>query len=289
MEPVIAILVILSAVIHPLRDFFIKDNRYPEGLTFSVIAMFGILSGVQVFLTGANPWAALTVWPAVMVSGVGILLFYYCTISTLRHGDLSVYYPIMRSSPLFVVLAGFAFLGQRHSPELLLGVFVVLVGAFFLQYRPGARLLDQPKALAMAVLGMSAHGALTLADAEALKVVMPMEFLFFLYLFLTPVAGLILATTRPADRPALEHLFAGWRLTPGRYLLGGLLSYLSYYLLLSAFHLGGNVVAVSGLRQVSIPVSVFLGGMLLKEPRMGRRLVWATVLAVGVLIILVSK
>ncbi len=289
MEPIVALLVISSAVIHPLREFFIKDNRYPEGLTFSVIAMFGIISAIQVFVTGADPWAAMAVWPAVLISGLGVILFYYCTISALRHGDLSIYYPIIRSSPLFVVVAGFLFLGQRYSPELLLGVGVVLIGAFFLQYQPGVRLLDQPKALAMAMLGMSAHGALTLADAEALKVVTPMEFFFFLYLFLTPVAGIVLAATRPPGRPVVEHLFAGWRLTPGRYLMAGLTSYLSYYLMLSAFHLGGNVAAVSALRQISIPVSVFLGGMLLNESRMGGRLGWSAVLAVGVVIILVSK
>jgi drug/metabolite transporter (DMT)-like permease len=289
MEPHVALLVIASAVIHPLREYFIKDNRYPEGLTFSVIAMFGILSGVQVLVTGADPWAAAAVWPAVLISGAGVILFYYCTIATLRHGDLSIYYPIIRSSPLFVVVVGFLLLGQRYSPQLLLGVAVVLIGAFFLQYRPGVRLLDQPKALGLAVLGMSAHGALTLADAEALRVVTPMQFFFFLYLFLIPVAGVMLAMARPRGRPVTEHLFAGWRLTPGRYLFAGLTSYLSYYLLLTAFHLGGNVAAVSALRQISIPVSVFLGGMVLKESRMGGRLAWSAVLAVGVVIILVSR
>ena len=167
MEPHVALLVIASAVIHPLREYFIKDNRYPEGLTFSVIAMFGILSGLQVLITGADPWAAAAVWPAVLISGAGVILFYYCTIATLRHGDLSIYYPIIRSSP-------------------------------------GVRLLDQPKALGLALLGMSAHGALTLADAEALRVVTPMEFFFFLYLFLIPVAGVMLAMARPRGRPGSD-------------------------------------------------------------------------------------
>lgn len=289
MELNVALVVITSALIHPLREFFIKDNRYPEGLTFSVIAMFGLISGIQVLVTGANPWAAAAVWPAVAVSGLSVILFYYCTINALRHGDLSIYYPIIRSSPLFVVVAGFLLLGQRYSSELLIGVVVVVIAAFFLQYRRGVRLLDQPKALAMALLAMSAHGALTLADAEALRVVTPMEFFFFLYLFVVPVAGVMLAMTRPGGRSVGEHLFAGWRVTPGRYLLAGCTSYLSYYLILTAFHMGGNVAAVSALRQISIPVSVFLGGMLLSETRMGGRLAWSIMLAIGVVIIIVSK
>ncbi len=289
MELDVALLVFASALIHPLREFFIKGNRYPEGLTFSVIAMFGLISGVQLFITGDDPWAAAVVWPAVLISGVAVVLFYYCTISTLRDGDLSIYYPIIRSSPLFVVAAGFLLLGQRYSLQLLIGVVIVVVAAFLLQHRPGVRLLDQPKALAMALLGMSAHGALTLADAQALRVVTPTQFFFFLYLFVIPVAGTMFAMTRPRGRTVGEHLFAGWCATPGRYLLAGCTSYLSYYLILTAFHLGGNVAAVSALRQISIPVSVFLGGMLLREARMGGRLAWSVVLALGVATIVVSK
>ena len=88
MEFDVALVVVTSALIHPLREFFIKDNRYPEGLTFSVVAMFGLISGIQVLITGADPWAAVAVWPAVAVSGAAVVLFYYCTISTLRYGDL---------------------------------------------------------------------------------------------------------------------------------------------------------------------------------------------------------
>lgn len=283
------LVVVISALIHPLREFFIKDNRYPEGLTFSIIAMWGIISGVQVLVTGADPWAAAAVWPAVLVSGVAVILFYYCTINTLRLGDLSIYYPVIRSSLLFVVVVGFMFLGQRYSSQLLTGIAVVVIAAFFLQYRPGIRLLDHPKALTMALLAMSAHGAMTLADAEALRVVTPMEFFFFLYLFLIPVTGVMLAMTRPSGRPVSEHLFAGWRVTPGRYLLAGFTSYLSYYLILTAFHMEGNVAAVTALRQISIPVSVLLGGILLREMGMRWRLAWSAMLAVGVVIIILSK
>lgn len=289
MELEVALVVVISALIHPLREFFIKDNRYPEGLTFSVIVMWGIISSIQVLVTGAEPWAAAAVWPAVLVSGAAVVLFYYCTISTLRHGDLSVYYPIIRSSVLFVVVVGFLFLGQRYTSQLLTGIAVVVIAAFFLQYRPGVRFLNNPKALAMALLAMSAHGAMTLADAEALRVVTPMEFFFFLYLFLIPVAGVMLALTRPSGRSVTEHLFAGWRVTPGQYLLAGFTSYLSYYLILTAFHMEGNVAAVSALRQISIPVSVLLGGIFLREVRIGERLALSAILAVGVVIIIVSK
>ena len=99
----------------------------------------------------------------------------------------------------------------------------------------------------------------------------------------------VLVATRPRGRGALEHLFAGWRTTPGRFLCAGMLSYVSYCMLLVAFHLGGNVAAVASLRQISIPVSVILGAVVLGERRLLGRFGWSALLACGVVLILAVK
>lgn len=161
-------------------------NAYPEGLAFAVLVQFSLYSTIQVLVTGVDPWAALAVWPLVAVSSVAVIVYYLLIVLTLKLGDMSVYYPITRSSPLFVVVLG-------------------------------------------------------------------------------------------------------WRLTPGRYLIAGLGSYLSYYLILMAFNLGGNVAAVASLRQISIPVSVILGALFLGELYLARRMAWSAMLAAGVVIILVAR
>ena len=51
----------------------------------------------------------------------------------------------------------------------------------------------------------------------------------------------------------------------------------------------GDVAAVSALRQVSIPISVILGGLYLKESSPARRFYWAVVLSVGVVVIILSR
>ena len=291
MDPVVATLVIGSAVLHPLREVYIKDNAYPEGLAYAVMAQFALLAGIHVAVAGSDPWTALEVWPLVVASGVALILYYLLTVMCVTLGDVSVYYPIMRSSPLFVVVAGYFVLGQRYPFVLLAGIAIVLVSAFLLQYERGsARVFDNVRALLLAVAAMCAHGFITLVDAEAMRSVRPEEFFLATYVLVAlPGMAVVFVVTRPPGRGALKHLFAGWWATPWRFLSAGILAYLSYYLLLVAFYLGGNVAAVASLRQISIPVSVLLGALVLGERRLVGRFGWSALLAFGVALILVAR
>ena len=143
---------------------------------------------------------------------VFVVLYFQFTVMCVKLGDVSVYYPIMRSSPLFVVLVGYFVLGQRYPLVLLAGIAIVLVAAFLLQYeRGGARVFDHWRALALAFASMCAHGALTLVDAEAMRSVRPEQyFLVMQPLVVLPGMAVLLVATRPRGRGAVEHLFAGW-------------------------------------------------------------------------------
>ena len=129
MTATILILVLVSAALHPLREFFIKGDATPSGVTLAVVVQFCLLAGLQTWIEGADPWIAFQVWPNMLLSGLATMFYYWCVVLTLRTGDLSIYYPITRSSPLFVVVAGFLFLGHSYSPIMLSGIGLVLVGA----------------------------------------------------------------------------------------------------------------------------------------------------------------
>ena len=51
---------------------------------------------------------------------------------------------------------------------------------------------------------------------------------------------------------------------------------------------GGEVAVVSAIRQVSIPLSVLLGALVLNEKRFLVRLAWSLLLAGGVVIIILG-
>ena len=285
----ILVLVLVSAGLHPLREFIIKGSPTPEGVTLSATINYGVLSAAHLAVSGVDPLSAIEVWPLALISGLGVIAYYLGILRTLRHGDLSIYYPIIRSSPIFVVVVGFFLLGHRYAYTLILGVALVLVGSFLLQYRPGARFFSQPRTLALAILVMCAHGMITLVDAEAMKSVEPMAFIFLVFVFVIPAMAIVLIITRPAGRTVYHHLFIGWIQTPFPFFISGLTSYVSYYLILLAFQMGANVASVASVRQISIPLSVVLGGLILKEARMFSRLGWSLLLAAGVVLIIFSK
>jgi uncharacterized membrane protein len=71
-------------------------------------------------------------------------------------------------------------------------------------------------------------------------------------------------------------------------LIPGVIAYASYYLILLAYQYGGEVAAVTSVRQASIPVSVALGGLFLREGAMARRFFAAGLLAIGIILIAVN-
>ena len=282
-------LVIFSALLHPVRVFLIKGDNTPEGLTLSVVIIFGFMSFFQIVLMGINPWKVFEIWHLVAISSVGLLLHFWCIVKSLRVGDFSVNYPIIRSSPIFVVVAGYIFLNHHYSLETLLGIAIVIISAFMIQYTPGGKFFGKPSSLLLAVLAMCFHGIITLADAEAMKYVEPAAFLFIQYLFVTPAMAIIFILTRPSGKNIYEYLFLGWEKNPLRFFLAGFTAYASYLLILYSFRMGANVAAVSAIRQISIPFSVLIGGFYLFEKQMNYRLFWSLLLTFGVIIIIVSS
>jgi len=282
-------LVIFSALLHPVRVFLIKGDNTPEGLTLSVVIIFGFMSFFQIILMGINPWEVFEIWPLIAISSVGLLLHFWCIVKSLRDGDFSVNYPIIRSSPMFVVIAGYIFLNHHYSMEILLGIAIVILSAFMIQYTPGGKYLSKPSSILLAVLAMCFHGIITLADAEAMKYVEPAAFLFIQYLFVTPAMAIIFILTRPSGKNIYEYLFLGWGKKPLRFFLAGFTAYISYLLILYSFRMGANVAAVSSIRQISIPFSVLIGGFFLLEKQMNYRLFWSILLTLGVVIIIISS
>ena len=289
MDITIAGIVLVSAALHPFRDLMVKKNMFPESAYFACISLWVVFAAVHSVILGFDLWSAATVWPLVLFSCLGVFLYYMGTMETIKRGDVSVYYPILRSSPLPVVVVGFLALGHHYSLTMLGGIALVLIGAFFLQYKRGTRLFRQPLVMLTALGALAGSGVYSLADAEAMRTVEPMVFLFWVNVLVVLCSAIYIMVMKSPGRSHLTHLFGGWRQTPVMYVMAGLSSYASYYLILTAFQMGGNVAAVTSVRQVSIPLAVILGGLYLKEADTRSRLLWAVVLAAGVVVIVLAR
>lgn len=286
MEPPIATLVLLSAALHPMWNALIKKDDNPEQAYLVLTMLLMVAGGGHALLAGIDLLSVAAVWPLIVVSWLGQILYGSCLLATLRRGDLSAYYPIVRSSPLFIVVCSWVLFGESHSWLLLLGIAVVLTGAFFLQYQRRVRLMDDPRTLILAVLAMSGTGIYSIADSRIATVVAPSVLMFWVEGLCLPSYFFVFRTN--------GRVAAGWRTllswlrNPLRFVVVAAICYGSYFLILWAYELGGQVATVSAVRQASIPISVFIGGLYLREGSMAQRFGASLVLALGIVVILLA-
>lgn len=282
----LAAMVLLSALLHPLWNALIKRDPRPEGAFIGLVTLLLVFSGGHALIAGYDLLAIRRIWPLVLMSWGGQMLYGNALIHTLRHGELSAYYPIVRSSPLFVVAAGVLFLGEDYSWPLLAGIALVLSGAFAIQYRPGVRLLDDPRTLGIAVVALCGTGIYSIVDALAMRQVEPPVMFFWVEVLSLP-SYILIFRYGIGRKPEWAALFS-WAGKPLRFIGIGLICYVSYILILLAYGQGADVAAVTSVRQASIPISVLLGGLWLKEKSMARRLGASLVLSAGIVVIVLA-
>lgn len=286
MEPLIAGIVLFSAILHPARDSILRSDTRPATAYLAMVVVVLLISGSHVILADKDLISVLEVWPLMAISLTVMTIYSLSLVLTFSRGDLSIYYPITRSSPLFIVAVGVVFLGQTYSWLTLSGIGLVIAGGFLLQYRWGRKLIYEPATLSFALLTMAAHGTGAITDGYAVRVIDPAVWFFWNWLLQTPLLVLLfryVVSTRVEWPP-----FAHWRRGCLRYLVGGATLYFSYYLMLVAYSLGGNVAAVTTVRQASIPFAVLIGGTLLSESGIARRLLFSLIIACGIVIIVFS-
>lgn len=288
MEPLVASAVLCSAVLHPLWYAMVKRDADPDGALMAVNGVIAALALVHGLVLSVDFLGALQAWPLMLLSAAGQVVYGYCVVAVLKRGDLSAYYPIIRSAPLALVAIGFFFLGERYSPTLLFGIGLVLAGAFALQYKPGARLLHDPVPLVFSIVALFGSSLYAIADSRMVQTMHPTAMLVWVQAATLPFLGLMFGHRR-TDWALRSIPLASWNAAKLRYLLIASMAYVSYYLILIAYSLGGNVAAVNAVRQTAIPISVFIGGLWLSEGAMWRRLAASLVLAAGVVVIVVFR
>lgn len=286
MDPTVAALVLMSAALHPLWNAMIKRDRRPEGAFMALFFGMSLSALAHALIAGEDIFGIFRHWPLLALSWFGQMFYGVGLTVALKRGDLSSYYPIIRSSPLFIVLVGWTVLGERYSATLLIGIAMVLVGAFLLQRRPGQRLLDDPVTLGFAIAAMAGVGIYSIADAKLMAVADPSVTIFWIQLMTLP--GFTVIFRFLGGSKTFDHVWS-WTDAPWKPLVFGGLAYASYFLILTAYKMGGDVAAVTSVRQASIPFSVLIGGLWLKESRMSSRLGASLLLAAGIVVIVTLK
>lgn len=292
MGPLELAMVLASALLHAAWSAGIKGSGSP--LAFNVLqqgaAVLGLVAVLPFFVLAEVP-AAL--WGLVAGTGAVHALYLFFMSRAFERADLSLVYPLIRSTPALLPLVAVPLLGERLRPLGALGIAVVVAGIWILHARPGQglRALLAP-GLGWAWLTLFTTVAYSLLDKRGMELLSatpwsgpaPRSVAFFFLLggahaaFFVPLA---LLRVRPGE------IARSWRAGAWRPALAMLASFGSYGLILEAYRTApaSYVVAV---RQTSVLFAVALAGLFLAERPDRRRVLGAAATVAGVALIAVG-
>ncbi len=281
------LLVLVSTFMHAGWNFFIKKS-YPTSETYMIAVTTGVLSLVPVGLMYMDFFRCIPieVWWLIFWTGFFQAIYLSGLAAAYRYGDFSIAYPVARSSPVFVVMVMTVLLGRGDeiSLQAIVGIFIIVGSAFFLPMKNWGDLklrnyFNIMSAFALvAAIGTTGY---SIVDDQALRILRMPDVLggelsvlaiSFLYLFFDAAATLFWMLVcyglygwiwvRRKGRKT-----GGWK-GPRKFLfpiLMGLMIYMTYGLVLVSMAYASNVSYIVAFRQLSLPIGVILGLIVLKE------------------------
>jgi drug/metabolite transporter (DMT)-like permease len=282
-------LVLVSAFLHAVWSASIKGSRDP--LTFSAMQQVTSFLGIAVLLLGCDlREIPAPLWRVLAATGVAHALYLYWMGRAYERGELTVVYPIVRSTPALLPFLAVAWLGETVSPGGAVGIAITVVGVWLVHTQGDLRrkAFVTPGA-GFAYLSLLATVAYSLLDKRAMAIFEPAPWSgplprSIVYFFLIAIAhGVVFLPL------ALRRIPRGtWRTLRadewGTAFLATLISLGSYGLILEAYRRApaSYVVAV---RQVSVLFAVGIAAAFLRERPSRPRILGAAATVAGVALI----
>jgi len=294
------ILVLISAFMHAGWNLLSKSQD-PSASFFLAASFIGALVLSPVLLVYWDTVAhgiPFQVWLQVIMAGFFMALYYIALAGAYRAGDISVAYPIARSSPVIVVTVVTLFLGRgdQVSGLCIAGIILVVGGCFLTPLQRFGDLhlknyLNKTCGLALlAALGTSGY---TLLDDEALRILrtspqitMGNTWVTILYAFLEALWASIwlflYVMASSGGRSGMHKMLNGNKKNA---IFAGLAIQLTYGIVLISMAFVNNVSYVVGFRQLSIPLGAALGILVLKERLHPPKLVGVVIMFMGLILL----
>lgn len=276
-------LVIASAVSHALWNYVAKEAGDKDSFML-LINVFSLAIFLPVFyVILSRIYFPVEILPFLFVSGVAETVYFLALGKAYEEGDLSVVYPVARSSPMFVAIAASLLIGERITAWGALGIALILFGVYVLHLKgwSGEELTKPLKALGdptsryafVAALGTTVY---SISDKMGVTAVDPLLYSFWLGFVITGMLSLAIVKRRGVSLLREELRGSVFRVSVSGVLVKG-----GYILVLVAMSMA-QVSYILALRQVSVVLGAALGVVLLKEKYGGVRIVGSMIIFVGV-------
>lgn len=283
-------LILVAAVVHAAWNLLSKQASAAVGGVAFVWMVAASSTAVYAPLAVA---AFVVAQPHLGAAQLGFMLgtavlhtgYFLCLQAGYRAGDLSLVYPLARGTgPMLASVAAVVLFGERPGVVGVLGILLVTAGVIFLGWPNSRATAPAPSPVAV-TYGLVTGGLIatyTVWDAHAVAAlaVPPL-----IYMWANDLGRTLLLT--PLALREREGIRTLWRRHRWHVVGTGLMSPLSYILVLTALTFS-PVSAIAPARELSVLFVVLLGGRLLAEGHMPRRLLAGAAIAGGVVAIALS-
>ena len=288
-------LVLVSAILHAGWNF-VGKTRTPTSSFFLVANATGflLLSPLLILHTDVmRSWPQAVWWGLVLT---GFFQALYCTslAAAYRSGDISIAYPMARSSPILVVMATTFLLGRggQLSTWCALGATLIVGGCFLIPMRRFTDLSLRNywnASCLFALVAAVGTAGYSIVDDETLRYLrnisdwsaslVERSLLFACWQALSSTCWLLLQIiSRPVSRSSLRRVLRDDRWIAAS---AGVAIYVTYGLVLVAMAFAQNISYIVAFRQISIPIGVSMGVLFLGESLSGPKIMGVLVLLVG--------
>jgi drug/metabolite transporter (DMT)-like permease len=281
------LLIAFSALMHILWNLLVKRSRHKTVFIWWMFIASGILFTLSLPLFN-EPFRFPDLWTSVMIlsGAICFVLYHLLNGRAYRTGDLSVVYPLTQTSIIYVPVWGILLLGERLSVVGAGGIMLVIIGTYSIQLqrlslsdllRPFRNLRSQSVQASLAAGFIYSIGSIS--EKTGVKFYSPLYFTYFLVL--TMLLLMSLNICRPSYRQLIRDEFREhWPLI---FLSGPVImaSFLS-------FRYGLNLAPVSyavPIRQISVLFGVLIGILFLRESFGRIRILSASIIFAGVILI----
>ena len=278
-------LVLASAVSHGLWNYLAKEGNDKESFMLLLNVSGLVLLTPFFLLILPEIYLPLEILPYLLVSGLAETVYFLGLGKAYESGDLSIVYPVARSSPVFVTIAAAGFLGETFSLMGLLGIMVIFIGVYVLHLKGMTRadlvapmrylMSGSSKYAVIAALGTTVY---SITDKLGVTTVDPLLYSFWLGFSVTGM--MIIVTIRRRGIQAIKDEFS----SPIRITFAGILMRGGYMMVLYAMSIA-QVSYILALRQISVVLGALMGVVFLGESYGRVRIIGSLIIFIGVFIL----
>jgi drug/metabolite transporter (DMT)-like permease len=240
-------------------------------------------------------------WILVIIAGLCQAAYYISLAAAYRRGDMSLVYPLARSTPAILVAVFAVAIGRANdiSPQAFTGIALIVIGGYLLpmrHFRDFSLRKYLNVALGFALCAAVGTAGYSLVDDGALREAwttlgegIPSWQVSAVYAFFEGIASAIWMAVYvlfvPRERRSFAQLIGSGGASMRGAALMGVGIYVTYTIVLASMAFVRDVSYVVAFRQLSIPLGVVMGAIILREKLHAPRIVGTLLMFAGLLLV----